>query len=227
MKPPEKPPPRPRLASQKLSQGESPESKLKILWRDALSESERDYWREQFRSTRPQRELRAELHQQYGCELTQDISLTRFRKWVARQDARAEEAEQVHADTVELLAQGLSGEQLRAALLDRMKKRALSGGDFKLGAVAVNLDLKAEAQNLNAKKFALNEAKAEERMKDEHAKALEFCLAAARDFPPVMELFRQAFLALKAAHAGGAPVSDPARLQISDAPGPESGAPNA
>ena len=142
-----------RLTDRKLSLGQSPETKLKMLWCDVLSESEKDYWREQFLSTRPQRELRAELRQKYGIELIQDTSLTRFRKWVAGQDARAEEAEQVQADTAELEAQGLSGEELRAALLERMKKRALAKGDFKLGAVAVNLDLKAEALALNQKKF--------------------------------------------------------------------------
>ncbi len=124
-----------------------------MLWRDSLCESEQDYWREQFASARSLKGMREELREKYDLEFTQDGTLRRFIRSVAAQDAREAEAEQVQADTAELLAQGLSGEQLRAALLERMKKRALSGGDFKLGAVAVNLDLKSEALALSQEKF--------------------------------------------------------------------------
>lgn len=149
----QKPPPKPGLLLRKLSHGGSPETALKILWRETLSESEKAYWREQFTSTRPQRVLRDELRNKYGIDLTQDTSLTRFRKWVPKQDALDEEAQEAHADEIELVAQGLSGEPLREALLERMKRRAYRKGDFTLGAVAVRLDLQAGALTLNQEKF--------------------------------------------------------------------------
>ena len=133
--------------------GDAPQTKLKQLWLETLSHAERDYWRKQLRSARRQQELRAEIREKYHIELGHDSVLTKFRHWVAGQDAREEEAEQVEADKAELRRQGLSGEQLRDELLKRMKERALARGDFKLGAVAVNLDLKAEALDLCKEKF--------------------------------------------------------------------------
>ena len=70
----------------------------------------------------------------------------------------------------------------------------------------------------------IQEEKFAEAKKDEQAKALELCLDEAMEFPAVVELFRQAFAALKAAQ-GGAPVAEPAQLQIANTPGGDTGAP--
>ncbi len=117
-------------------------TKLKLLWRDSLPEAEQDYWREQFASTRSQKELREELQEKCGIELRQDTQLGRFRRWVDEDDFRMQQAEEVECDRAELEAQGLKGEQLRDELVRRMTERALARGDYKLGATAVNLDVK-------------------------------------------------------------------------------------
>jgi hypothetical protein len=139
--------------ARKLSWPGSAGTKLKRLWCDTFAEAERDYWREQFASTRPPLDLRRELREKFNIDFAQDYGLTRFRRWAAAQDAREEEAETVEADEAELKLQGLCGEKLREALLERMKARALARGDFKLGATAVKLDLQAEAMAFGKEKF--------------------------------------------------------------------------
>lgn len=144
---------KPSRASRKPSLSNAPLTQLKQLWLETLTESEKDYWREQLRSARQYRELRAEIAEKYHIELSHESGVGKFRQWVPGQDAREAEAEQVEADTAELRKQGLSGEQLRDELLKRMKERALARGDFKLGAVAVKLDLQAATLALSREKF--------------------------------------------------------------------------
>ena len=52
------------------------------------------------------------------------------------------------------------------------------------------------------RELTLDERKYEETKKDEWTKALEYSLEEEKEFPAVMELFRQAFLALKQARSG-------------------------
>lgn len=168
----------------KLSSPDSPDTKLKLLWRDTLTEAERDYWREQLTAARPLSALRRELLAKFNIELKQDYSLSRFRHWVDVEDLRLAEAELVAADEAELLAQGLQGEELRAALLERMKARALTRGDFKLGATAVRLDLLAEAMALNQEKF-------KESLRTKAQTGLAAILAEAKDDPVVAAAVKQ------------------------------------
>ena len=65
--------------------------------------------------------------------------------------ASEERTEQIQAGaeaaaqaTAALQAQGLTHEQLRSALLNRLQTRARVTGDFKLAAQAINLDLRIE-----------------------------------------------------------------------------------
>ena len=138
---------------QKLRSPQSDMSRLKLLWRDSLAEPERDYWRNQFESTIPQAKLRQELQTRYHIHLRRDNQLNRFRAWVQELDAQREEVRLQAADQAELEQQGLTGEQLREELLNRMKRRALSRGDFQLGLKAVAADLKSDALHLDMKKF--------------------------------------------------------------------------
>jgi hypothetical protein len=145
----------------KLTHPKSEMTRLKLLWRDSLSEAGQDYWREQFASPRTQEELRHELLAKLGINLLYDLQLRRFLRWLEDEDWRKREAEAVELDRVELEALGLDGQQLRDELLKRMKERALARGDFKLGVAAVNLDLKAERVAITQRQLELQVRKAD------------------------------------------------------------------
>lgn len=134
-------------------------TKLKLLWRNSWQEAEQDYWREQMASTRTHPELRQELEEKYGIRLLYNIQFTRFGRWVQAEDHRQLQAEAVESDRAELEAQGLTGVSLRNELLKRMQQRALAQGDYKLGAVSVNLDLRAERVAIHHGTLALQKHK--------------------------------------------------------------------
>ena len=141
------------FSQRKLNASGSPMTSLKRLWRDSFSEDERDYWREQFISSRSQAALRKELHQKYGIALRYDNQLNRFREWIADFDAREEEHGRVADERMELESQGLTPDELCSELLFRMKARALVRGDFKLGLKAIAAEVKVETLQLAREKF--------------------------------------------------------------------------
>ena len=149
-----------------MSNPNSEMTRLKLLWRNSLLEAERDYWREQLVSTCTQAALREELQDKHGIQLLHDRQIRRFRDWVEEEDWRELEAEKVESDRAELEAQGLKGEQLRAELVRRMTERALARGDYKLGAVAVTLDLKVERLGIEERRLGLQMRRAERLDKD-------------------------------------------------------------
>lgn len=128
-------------------------TKLKRLWRDSLSEPERDYWRAQFESTRSQSALRQEIQEKYNVKLLQDSQLNRFRDWMDEFTAIEKEKQKVAEDLAELQSQGLTGAKLRDELLTRIKARALARGDYKLGLKAIAADVKVETLQLGWEKF--------------------------------------------------------------------------
>lgn len=194
-------------------------ARLKAMWR-GLSEDACARWQDLFASKATPATIRKQLQARLNLTLSCDAQFNAFRDWELRQRVLDQHGEWMQEIERRIMAlhTDWSLDQVREEVLRKAYFVTLASGDFKLG-------LQTVAQNLNAKRFALAEAKAEETMKDEQAKALEYCLESARDVPAVMALFRQAFLALKAAKAGGTQVSDPARLQISAAPSQETGAP--
>ncbi len=147
--------------NRKLTHPGSEVTRLKLLWRDTLPEAERDYWREQFASARSRPKLRQDLQDKFDIKLPYDMQLIRFCRWLEDEDLRKQLAEEADWDRAELEAQGLSGEQLREELLRRMKERALARGDFKLGAEAVKLDLRAEGVTISRQSFALKVRRAD------------------------------------------------------------------
>jgi len=140
---------------QKLSPLETEITRLKRLWRDSFTEAERDYWREQLFSSRTLADLRRELREKLNINLQHDVQLLRFRKYDARLIALEEENQKSAADQAELEAQGLTGEKLRHALIERMKARAYNEGDFKLALKAITADVKVETLQLGREKFNL------------------------------------------------------------------------
>jgi len=116
-------------------------TQLKSLWRKGITDEDKDYWREQFESGRTRKEVRQELFEFYQIELQQDVQLARFCRWVEEEDLRKSVYEDVLSDRAEVEAQGVEGKELDHELVRRMKERALARGDFKLGAMAVKLEL--------------------------------------------------------------------------------------
>jgi hypothetical protein len=145
--------------ARKLTNPDSEMTKLKLLWRKSWPEAEQDYWREQLSSTRTQAELRQELQDKYGIRLLYNVQFIRFGRWVEADDHRKLHAEAMECDRAELEARGLTGVSLRNELLKCMQQRALSQGDFKLGAAAVNLDLRAERVAIHHGTLALQKHK--------------------------------------------------------------------
>lgn len=135
-------------------------TRLKRLWL-AMDESARDFWRSRLASDATQAQLRDELRRELEIKLVADKQLTAFRHWLDQQDLRDAEEQFAEQDEQELSAQGLAGEALRAVLLDRIKRRALKSGDFKLGLAAVDRDLKSQQVGLDREKVELMRRKAD------------------------------------------------------------------
>jgi len=151
----------PAPSDRKLSHPTSPVTQLKLLWRNEFTEEERDNWREVFASPVSNRDLRREILAAYQIDLRYDTQLIRFRRWA---DAYEERTEQIQAEaeaeaqaTAALQSQGLTHDQIRSALLNRLQTRALVTGDFKLAARAINLDLRLERNLITQRRLDLQE----------------------------------------------------------------------
>ena len=100
----------------------------------------------------------------YQIELRYDTQLIRFRRWADAYEERTEqiqaEAEAVAQATAALQEQGLTHEQFRSALLNRMQTRALVTGDYKLAVQALKLDARIERNRLAQRRMDLQERRA-------------------------------------------------------------------
>lgn len=172
---------------------------LKHLWL-GLADEDRDHWRGFLMASRIPADPRAAFATRFAVRLPPDGALADFREWLASQEERDRKAAQLQEDEVRLSAKhpDWTLEQVRDAVLKHAFYHSLAQGDFQLG-------LKAVAQEVNVRRLSLDAAKLQEMQKLEQAKALEFCLAEARAFPKVRQLFQQAFAALKDADAGAPP----------------------
>jgi hypothetical protein len=138
-----------------LSHQESPVTQLKLLWRNGITEADKDYWREQFESGRTRKEVRQELLEFYQIELKQDVQLARFCQWVVEEDLRKSVYEDVLSDRAEVEAQGVGEKDIDIELIRRMKQRALARGDFKLGAMAIKLSVEMQKMAFQQKRTEL------------------------------------------------------------------------
>jgi glycine/D-amino acid oxidase-like deaminating enzyme len=145
--------------NQKLrgTSGQVPElTRLKVLWRDALDEAARDFWRGQFEGTARQADIRGMLKREHGIDLKRDQQLTEFRAWLEEQDARDEEAARQGEDE-RLLAEAhpdWDQERLRSEVIAASMRRALATGDFKgLGLKAVRAGQNEKVIHLDTEKF--------------------------------------------------------------------------
>ncbi len=143
---------------------ESELTKLKLQWRDSLSDSARDYWRSQFVSTQTQAQLRAELLAKLKINLRYDSQLTNFRDWVAEQDALDQEAERQAEEETRLRSEhpDWDADQLRSEVIAGSLRRAIVTGDFKgLGLQAVKAAQNEKQISLDRDKFELMRKKSE------------------------------------------------------------------
>lgn len=147
----------------KLRAGNSELTKLKVLWRDSLSEDARAYWQQQFASGEvTQAQIRAEMLSKLKINLRFDKQLTGFREWEMEQRQLDLEAERQEEDERRALADNPDWtlDQAREAVLAKAYRRAAAKGDFKLGLMTVDRDLSAKKISLDSRKLVLLEKKA-------------------------------------------------------------------
>lgn len=142
----------------KLS-GASELVKFKILWRDSMSDSARDYWRALFISLETQAALRKQLSAKLKINLNRDDQLTAFRSWLDDQDARDAEAARMIEDErrlKEVFGDKLSKDEVREKVLAASYARTLATGDFKLGLSTIREDRGLIETMTNRDKFLLD-----------------------------------------------------------------------
>lgn len=132
------------MSTPKKLQGgtDSEVTKLKALWLDTLSESQRDFWRSEFVSRQTQAELRSAIKTKLGVTLLYDSQLTRFRDWVEAQMKDDIEAERQADDLrrIEVEHPDWTEDARRKKAFDLMYNRALASGDWKMLQGAMKLD---------------------------------------------------------------------------------------
>lgn len=136
--------------------GNSELTKLKLVWRDSLSESAREYWRALFISDATQAQVRQEIAAKLKIKLSYDKQLTQFRAWLEGQDAMDAEEERMAEDERRLKEQfgdTLSLDQIREKVLKASYARTMAAGDFKLGLNTAKVDLKNKEVSLEREKF--------------------------------------------------------------------------
>ena len=136
--------------------GNSELTRFKILWRDSLTESARDYWRALFVSQATQAEIRKQLSAKLKVQFNRDDQLTAFRNWLGEQDQWDEEGERQMDDERRLREAhpDWDAERLRSEVIAASYRRTLVTGDFKgLGLKTVNTDLKREALAFDKERF--------------------------------------------------------------------------
>lgn len=129
-------------------------TRLKAVWR-GMSDDARAYWSTLFTSDMSQASIRSELLAKLKINLRFDKQLNQFRDWTVAQAWRDQEAETASQDEQELASEHpeWDSDRLRQELLDRMKRRALKEGDFKLGLRAIAQDVKHDALQFDKEKF--------------------------------------------------------------------------
>jgi len=150
-------------APTKLRPGNSELTKLKVLWRDSMSEDARGYWRWLFvGADSTQAQIRAEIHAKLKIKLDYDSQLNAFRDWVALQDAMNKEAEEAAEFEQRILADHptWTKDQVREELIKRFYQRALATGNADLGLRTIVQDLNVQKVELDSRKLTLLEKKA-------------------------------------------------------------------
>ena len=150
-------------APKKLRGGSDSEvTKLKLLWRDSLSEDAKAFWQELFVSTQTQAAIRKELLANLKINLRFDKQLNAFRDWELEQRAMDLEAERQAEDERRFLAEFGADDldAVRERVLKKSYARANALGDFSSVRKTIVQDLNVEKIKLDKRKVALLEQKA-------------------------------------------------------------------
>ena len=151
--------------------------------------------------------LRNRLAEHFGIRLSQDAQLSKFWSWQFHQvrvegyNAKLEQFQEFYTRQ----NPNASREKVREAGIAFFMTEAAADGDRDAFLDVANLDLAEVTGKTKAsfkeREVALAEQKAAELKKSDQQKALEACLADAKEFPDVLEMFKSAFAALKKAKA--------------------------
>ncbi len=183
----------------KMRAGGSEITKLKVLWRDTISDADKDYWRDLFCSTMTPADMRVQVHTRLNVRLDYDNQLYRFREWVEEQDALEADAERKAEDYERMEDPNLSRQEMREKLLNGYYRRALVRDKPKMGRETMRQDLAERRYDLAERRFALARVQARHKRKCDYERALDYCLEEAKKFPEVHNLFQKAFNNLKIA----------------------------
>jgi hypothetical protein len=144
----------------KLRGGKNSElTRFKELWLKP-GFAARDYWREQFASSRSQLDLRSEIQTKLKITLRFDKQLTQFRQWAEAQEQRELMAEKIEERKQELLAGGMTLEDAQKVLLGDAAAYAAAARDFKLGLKVSREISSNKRDSLDERKLVLLEKKA-------------------------------------------------------------------
>ncbi|MGA2178791.1 MAG: hypothetical protein ABSH15_04330 [Verrucomicrobiota bacterium] len=151
-------------APKKLRGGTGSElTRFKLMWRDSMSESARDFWRALFASDTTQADIRRQLAVKLQIKFTRDDQLTSFRDWEFQQRLMDLEAERMKDDERRLqeeFGEQWTLDQIREEVLKRSYARALATGDFASGRKTIVQDLNVKKVSLDERKVTLLEKKA-------------------------------------------------------------------
>lgn len=143
-------------APKKLRGGTGSElTRFKILWRDSMSESARDFWRALFVSDSTQADIRRQLAGKLQVKFTRDDQLAAFRDWEFQQRMMDLESEQAAEEERRLVEEHptWTKDQVRDDLLKRFYLRARARGDTELGLETVAADVKVQTLEFDKEKF--------------------------------------------------------------------------
>lgn len=175
----------PKLRGQTAGQPASELTRLKELWLKPEFAASRDYWLEQFASSRTQADLRAELLKKLKIKLGADKQLTTFRQWTEAQEEKWLLAAKSEERKKELLADGLTLEEAQDVLLSESAAYCTAARDFKLG-------LRVSAEISKVKVTSLDEEKFKEGLRTKLESAFNELALAVKGNPTAEEHIRKA-----------------------------------
>ena len=135
---------------------------FKACWAK-FSGAEQSYWREQFVSARTLADLIKELDAKHGIKLSGPPTLTKFRDWLANEDAmdaRNRRAAQIRAE-IQRRHPEWTEEQLFQELRCLAAEEALALGDYELGFAAAKDARETQAEKRKSEELSLLKLKIE------------------------------------------------------------------
>jgi hypothetical protein len=173
---------------------EAPMTRLKELWRE-MPEVERDEWRDLFVSNLPSVEIREKIMAKLHIPLPRDSQLCRFRDWAEKEREQEELVEGLAEDVLffeKRFGTDEASAQARKKMLACSYARALRRGNYGDVLRTMRADCRDRRLDLTTQTTA-------HRLADGQVKALELCLDDSKKYPEVVEMFQQAFAALREA----------------------------